>query len=105
MIVARSPAPTEPSARSKTSGSARSSSAPRCSNSNRVSAPSRAGAFEDEAHLLGGLGGVDGDVDRAEAEDGEVDDRPVGPVLREQRHAVALADAERGEAQGDGAHA
>ena len=65
----------------------------------------RAGVFEDVAHLLGGLRRVDGDVDRAEAEYCEVDDGPVGPVLRQQGHAVALPDAERGESQGDCAHA
>jgi hypothetical protein len=65
----------------------------------------RARVFEDVAHLFGRLRRVDWDVDRAEAEDGEVYDRPVGAVLREERHAVALAHAERREPQRDRAHA
>ncbi len=65
----------------------------------------RARVFEDVAHLIGRLRRVDGDVDRAEAEDGEVDNRPVGAVLGEERHAVTLLHAERRQAQRDGAHA
>ena len=65
----------------------------------------RARVFEDVAHLVGRLRRVDGDVDGAEAEDGDVHDRPVGAVLGEQGHAVAPLHAERREPEGDGAHA
>jgi hypothetical protein len=53
----------------------------------------RARIFKDVSDLFGSLRRVDGHVDRAEAENREVDHRPIGPVLRQQRHAVALPHA------------
>ena len=43
--------------------------------------------------------GVDGHHHRARGEGGQVGERPLGPVLGEERHAVALLDAQRAQAQ------
>jgi hypothetical protein len=51
------------------------------------------------------LRGVDGDVDRAQTEDREVGDGPFGPILGEQRHAIAGLDAKFGETERDRADA
>src|ERR671938_1586358 len=64
-----------------------------------------AGILQNVAHLIDGLRRVDGNVDRAEAQDGEVCDGPFGPVLREQRDAVSRLDAKLGETERNVAHA
>ena len=58
---------------------------------------------QDEAGLVGQKGGVDGNADRPQIEEGVIESRPLGPVLREDRNPVPLPDPQGFEAQGQGA--
>ena len=53
----------------------------------------RLGMLQQIQTLLGGLRRVDGDVDGAQQQGGEVGDRPLRPVLAEDGDAIALANA------------
>jgi hypothetical protein len=55
--------------------------------------------------LIEGLGSVDRDIDRAETQDREIGDGSLGPVLREQRDAIAGTDAETRKTESDVLHA
>jgi len=56
-------------------------------------------------NLIDGLRRVDWNGDGADAENRQIGDRPFGPVLGNQRHAIAGADAEVAEAERDAPHA
>ncbi len=64
-----------------------------------------AGVGQHSGDLLGGEGGVEGHIDGAEGEDGEIGDRPLPAIFGEDGDAVALADAPSGERGGEGANA
>jgi hypothetical protein len=53
---------------------------------------------EDETHLGREQRRIDRNVDRAQMQDREIHDVPVGAVSAQQAHTVALADPQRGEA-------
>ncbi len=61
-----------------------------------------AGVAQDVLDLSGGEGGVDRHVGAAGGEAGVVGDGPLGPVLREDRHPVAAADAQLAAGRGSG---
>ena len=61
----------------------------------------RAGVGKNVFNLVQRLGGVDRNVDRAETQDREVGDRPLGSILRKQGDAVSRSDAETRQAQGN----
>ena len=63
------------------------------------------GVAEHVADLVGGEGGVEGDVDGAEGEGGEVGDGPLPAILAEEGDAVATLDAPVEEVGGEGADA
>ena len=65
----------------------------------RQHAHARLGVIEDVAHLGCRERGVDRHGDRTLAERGEVRDRPLVAVLRQQRDAVAAPHAQPGQAQ------
>src|SRR2546422_4689537 len=65
----------------------------------------RARVFQNELNLLDRLRGVDGYRNAAEAEDSEIRYRPLGPILGNQRHAIAGVQTEVDEAERDVAHA
>ena len=64
-----------------------------------------AGILEHVDDVLGGAGGVEGDVGGSEGEHGHVGDGPLPAVFAEQDYAVAFADAPFGELLGEGADA
>jgi hypothetical protein len=65
----------------------------------------RAGVGKDVVDLFERLRRVDGNVDRAEAQDRQIDDRPLGPVLGKKRDAISGTDTETRQTERDVLHA
>ena len=55
------------------------------------------GIIEEDGDLLGGQGGIDGDIGGAKHQGGEVDDWPLPTILRKDGDAVALLNAPTAE--------
>src|SRR6185369_4740293 len=55
---------------------------------------SRTGIGKNVINLVERLRGVDGNVDRAETEDREIGDGPLGTILRKQRNAIARSHSQ-----------
>ena len=63
------------------------------------------GVGEQGENLIGEKIGIDGDVDSADGEAGEVGDGPLPAIFREDGDAIALTDAPGAECGGDSADA
>jgi hypothetical protein len=55
----------------------------------------RSGIVEDVGSLVGGLGGINRDRDRAQRERGEIGNRPLRAIFAEDGDAIAVVDAPR----------
>ena len=65
---------------------------------------SRSGILENEPDLLHSLRRVDRHVDRPEGQDREIDKRPFGAILRDDRDPITAFDAQHRQAEGDTLH-